>query len=183
MTGILERKTFALLVTLFSAINLFSQKATDSLLAKADLKSVVAYAIKHQPLIQQSLIDETIAANTIKSKLADWFPQVNFNYSLQHNFQVQTNIIGGNPVRLGVENTSALQFAASQYLFNRDALLAMQSKSDVLAQAKQTTESKKIDVAASVSKAFYDVVATRQQIKVADENISRLEKSINNAFQ
>jgi outer membrane protein len=177
-------KRIPLLFTIVaSPVLLFSQTTNDSLLTTATLQNVVGYAIKHQPLIQQAQIDETITNNTIKSKLADWFPQVNFNYSLQHNFQVQTSIIGGNPVQLGVSNTSAAQFTASQYLFNRDALLALQSKGDVLTQSKQTTESRKIDVAASVSKAFYDVIATTQQIKVAAENINRLEKSMNNAFQ
>ncbi|MES2849262.1 MAG: TolC family protein [Bacteroidota bacterium] len=173
---------FLFVIPAFPAM-VFSQNATDSFLASATLQNVVGYAIKHQPLIQQAQIDETITNNTIKSKLADWFPQVNFNYSLQHNFQIQQAIIGGNAVRLGVENTSAAQFTASQNLFNRDALLALQSKGDVVTQAKQTTESRKIDVAANVSKAFYDVIATKQQIKVSVENINRLEKSITNAFQ
>ncbi len=178
----IKRSLLLFVIFSFPAI-VFPQNATDSLLASATLQNVVGYAIKHQPLIQQAQIDETIINNTIKSKLADWFPQVNFNYSLQHNFQIQQAIIAGNAVRLGVENTSAAQFTASQNLFNRDALLALQSKGDVVTQAKQTTESRKIDVAANVSKAFYDVIATRQQIKVSVENINRLEKSINNAFQ
>lgn len=183
MPKIFLGRSLQMFVLLVAGSNVFSQSTNDSLLASATLQNVVSYAIKHQPLIQQAQIDETITSNTIKSKLADWFPQVNFNYNLQHNFQVQTNIIGGNPVKLGVDNTSALQFTASQYLFNRDALLALQSKGDVITQAKQTTESRKIDVASGVSKAFYDVIATKQQIKVSAENINRLEKSIDNAFQ
>jgi outer membrane protein len=177
------KRSLLLFVILGLPAMTFSQNAADSLLASATLQNVIGYAIKHQPLIQQSQIDETIISNTIKSKLADWFPQVNFNYNLQHNFQIQQAIIGGNAVRLGVENTSAAQFTASQNLFNRDALLALRSKGDVVTQAKQTTESRKIDVAANVSKAFYDIIATKQQIKVSVENINRLEKSINNAFQ
>jgi len=171
------------LLAIATPAKLFSQAANDSLLAQATLQNVVAYAIKHQPLIEQSLLDETITGNNIKSKLADWYPQVNFNYNLQHNFQVQTSIIGGNPVRLGVENTSAAQLTASQFLFNRDALLALRSKGDVLTQVKQTTESRKIDVTVNVSKAYYDIIATRQQIRVSDQNINRLEKSMDNAFQ
>ena len=117
------------------------------------------------------MIDEKITDLQIKSKLADWYPQVNFNYLYQHNFQVQTSIIGGNPVKLGVDNTSALQFSASQTIFNRDVLLASRTKGDVRQQAKQQTEDTKIDVAVNVSKAFYDVLATEQQIKVVNENI------------
>jgi outer membrane protein len=155
--------------------------ASDSLLQEATLQNVVQYALERQPVVQQSVIDEKTTALQIKSKLADWYPQINFNYLYQHNFQVQTSIIGGNLVKLGVNNTSALQFTASQNIFDRDVLLALQTRGNVLQQVRQQTENTKIDVAVNVSKAFYDVLATEQQIKVADENIVRLEKSLNDA--
>jgi len=157
------------------------QKTADSLLQDATLPNVIQYTLKRQPLVQQSLIDEKTTDLQIKSKLADWYPQVNFNYLYQHNFQVQTSIIGGNPIKLGVDNTSALQFAATQTIFNRDVLIANRTKGDVRLQAKQQTASTKIDVVVNVSKAFYDVLATRQQIKVTDENIVRLERSLKDA--
>jgi outer membrane protein len=153
----------------------------DSLLPEVSLKAAVDYAIKHQPRIQQSLLDEQITASTIRSKLADWYPQVNFNYSLQHNFLLQSTVIGGNTIKLGVNNTSAGQFTASQIIFNRDVLLARRTKEDVLLQTTQTTSNNKIDLAVNVSKAFYDVLATSQQIKVAAENIVRTERSLQDA--
>lgn len=159
----------------------FSQSSPDSLLKEPTLPNVIQYALKRQPVIQQALMDETITELQIKSKLADWYPQVNFNYLYQHNFQIQTSIIGGNPVKLGVNNTSAMQFTATQNLFNRDVLLASQTKGYVRQQAHQQTESSKIDLVANVSKAFYDVLATRQQIKVANETIVRLQKSLADA--
>ena len=164
---------------LFS-LNTNAQHSGDSL-QDATLQNIIQYALKNQPLVQQSVIDEKITELQIKSKLADWYPQVNFNYLYQHNFQVQTSIIGGNPVKLGVDNTSALQFTASQSIFNRDVLLANRTKGDVRLRAKQQTENTKIDVVASVSKAFYDVLATEQQIKVVNENIVRLERSLKDA--
>jgi len=158
-----------------------AQNQNDSLLQQATLQSVIQYALVHQPQVQQALIDEKITDETIKSKLADWYPQVNFNYTLQHNFQVQTSIINGNPIKLGVSNASLAQFTATQNIFNRDALLALRSKGDVRTQAKQNTVSNKIDVTVNVSKAFYDVLATMQQIKVSEENIARLERSLKDA--
>ncbi len=154
------------------------QSATDSLLQNATLPNVIGYALKRQPLIQQSLIDEKTTELQIKSRLADWYPQINFNYLYQHNFQVQTSIIGGNPIKLGVDNTSALQFSGSQTIFNRDVLIANRTKGDVRLQASQQTSGNKIDVVVDVSKAFYDVLATEQQIKVTNENIVRLERSL-----
>jgi outer membrane protein len=166
---------------LFSFKSSAQQPATDSLLAEASLPNIIQYALKRQPLVQQSLIDEETTDLQIKSKLADWYPQVNFNYLYQHNFQVQTSIIGGNPVKLGVDNTSALQFSANQAIFNRDVLLAKRTKGEVQQLAKQLTGSTKIEVVVNVSKAFYDVLATEQQGKVVNENIIRLERSLKDA--
>ncbi|MES1220015.1 MAG: TolC family protein [Bacteroidota bacterium] len=168
-------------VFLFSLSEIHGQPDADSLLQEATLDKVVHYALKRQPAIKQSLIDEEITESRIKSKLADWYPQVNFNYLFQHNFRVQTTVIGGNTVKLGVDNTSAFQFTASQSIFNRDVLLANRTKGDVRYLSKKQTENTKIDVVANVSKAFYDVLATEQQIKVAAENIIRLERSIKDA--
>ncbi len=166
---------------LFPSLRGYTQQQGDSVLTNATLPNVVAYALRQQPAVQQALIDEKITDMQVKAKLADWFPQVNFNYIFQHNFQVQTSIIGGNPIKLGVNNTSALQFTASQTIFNRDVLLAKRTGNMVRQQAKQQTSDTKIDVVANVSKAFYDVLATEQQIKVTDENIIRLQKSLNDA--
>ncbi len=157
------------------------QNRSDSLLSSATLPNIVAYALKHQPVIKQSQIDETITDLQIKSRLSDWFPQINFNYGYQHNFQIPGNIIGGNLVRFGVNNSSALQFTLSQTVFSRDVLLAKRTSEDIRLQARQQTTANKIDVVVDVSKAFYDVLATEQQIKVVDENIVRLEKSLHDA--
>ena len=165
----------------FFTTQVSAQRQRDSVLAEATLPNVIQYALKQQPVIQQSLIDEKITDLQIKSRLADWYPQINFNYIYQHNFQVQTSIFQGNPVKLGVDNTSAIQFSASQTIFNRDVLLANQTAGIVRQQAKQTTSSNKIDVVVNVSKAFYDVLATEQQIKVTDENIVRLQRSLKDA--
>ena len=157
-------------------------KQVDTLLKEVTLKSAVEYAIRRQPVVQQSLIDEEITETRIKTKLADWYPQVNFNYNVQHNFLLQKSLIAGNLVTLGQDNTSAGQFTGSQYIFNRDLLLARRTRADVRLQAKQATASNKIDLVVNVSKAYYDILSTSQQIKVATENITRIERSLKDAY-
>ena len=166
---------------LLSPFFIAAQTTAQDTLKEVTLKAAIDYAIKHQPKIQQSLLDEQITASSIKSKLADWYPQVNFNYNLQHNFLLQSSVIGGNTIKLGVDNTSSGQFTVSQTVFNKDVLLARRTKADVLLQTTQATSSNKIDLAASVSKAFYDVLATSQQVRVAAENIVRTERSLKDA--
>src|SRR5438045_1026593 len=75
-------------------------------LQQATLQQCVQYAIKHQPLILQSLIDQQIVESTIKSKLADWYPQLNLAANLQHNFQLPASKFGDSVVHIGTANTS-----------------------------------------------------------------------------
>src|SRR5690606_31071744 len=132
--------------------------------------------------VHQAYINEQITENNIKSRLADWYPQLDFAYTFQHNFQLQTTIFQGNPVRIGVENISAVQFTARQNIFNRDVLLASRTARDVRQLAQQTTASSKIDITVAVTKAYYDVLTTMLQIRAAAEDTVRLARSLRDAF-
>lgn len=176
------RYSFWFLFLLAGARQAVCQAPSDSTLVAPGLQQCIQYALRHQPAVQQAVIDEQLAETTIRTRLADWYPQLNLNYLAQHNFQVQTSVIGGNPVRLGVANTSSVQFGLTQQIFNRDVLLAARTKNDYRLQARQNTSANKIDVAANVSKAFYDIVATRQQIRVNEENLTRINRSLQDAY-
>ena len=155
-----------------------SAQQSDSLLQQAALPTILRYALANQPAVNQAIINQEITDLQIKNRLADWYPQLNFNYVYQHNFQLPSNIIGGNVVRFGVNNTSGLQFTASQNIFNRDALLASRTKDDVRLVAAKSTDNARINLVTAVSKNFYDLLATEEQRKVVEENIVRLTRNL-----
>src|SRR5258707_12382315 len=107
----------------------------DEKLQQATLENVVNYALKHYPLIQQSQIDEETTGTAIKSKLADWYPQVNFVYNYQRNVQLQTLVTGLGTFKSGTVNASSPQIYATQNIFNRDVLLAARTANDVRVNA------------------------------------------------
>ena len=170
---------FFLIIPLVSSISTFAQSdnSQDSLLDNATLDNCIQYALAHQPSIQQSLLDEEIAAKEVDSKLADWFPQIDFTYNLQHNYKLQTSVIQGNTVRFGVINTSSAQFSVNQTIFDRDVLLASSTASEVEKEASQLTEKNKIDLAVNVSKAFYAVLLSQDQLELINDDVKRIEQS------
>ena len=176
------KKIFGFFSFLLSIQLLCAQTNGDSLLMGATLQECIKYAIEHQPSIKRAQLQEQIAGFTVRSHLADWLPQVGGVYTMQHNFQRGTNVFNGVATPVGVQNTSLGQFYLDQTIFNRDVLLATRSKSDIYMQASQATAAEKIDITVGVSKAYYDILTTRQQIKVADENIARLQKSLEDAY-
>ncbi|MBC9914044.1 TolC family protein [Chitinophaga varians] len=160
---------------------LYAQQPADSVLTSATLQDCIRYALAHQPVLKQSQIDEAITDRTVKSKLADWYPQINLDYNLQHYMELPTSIFGGNATKVGVANTSTAGFGLNQNIFTRDLLLASNTAKAVRKQSKQNTVRNQIDVVADVSKAYYDILLNSQQIQVLDEDIIRLERSLKDA--
>ncbi len=164
--------------TIFPQLN----NQNDLLLTNANLQTCVNYALLHQPSIKQSLLDEKIVNQQIKSKLADWFPQLNLNFNFQHNYKLPTSIFQGNPVHIGLVNTSNAQFTLTETLFDRDVLFASSTASNVRQQASQSTINNKINLVVNVSKAYYSVLLALQQINLASEDIIRLQQSYKDAY-
>lgn len=177
------RNLILLAVTFFCcSFKAFAQSSGKDTLTNASLPACVQFALKHQPTIRQSEIDEKIADATIRTKLADWYPQLNLDGYYQHNIQLPSNFFGGNIVSNGTHNISAVELAATQNIFNRDVLLALRSSGQIRKAARQGTDSARIGIIADVSKAFYDVLLTQKQVSVLDEDVVRLNRSLQDAY-
>jgi outer membrane protein TolC len=178
----MKRFSYLLLICLVFAVEKTGAQRYDSLLTDAILDSCVQYALIHQPVANQSLIDEQIAEQQIKTKLADWLPQLNLNANYQNNFLLQKTSFGGNVIKIGNYNSSTAQFSLGQTIFNRDVLLARTSAKDVRTQFRQLTTNYKIAIVANVSKAYYDVLLSIRQIELFNEDIVLLERSLKDAY-
>ncbi len=165
-----------------------AQHTSDSLLQQATIQTCVQYALTNQPQVRQALIDEDIVNNEVKTRLADWFPQIAFNGNYQHYFQLPSMALAADStgkrqiIQTGVHNTSTLGLSLTQNIFNRDVLLASRTASEVRLQARQQTASTKIDLTIAVSKAFYGILATQQQIALLEDDIARLTRSLQDAY-
>lgn len=166
-----------------------AQVVRDSLLQQASLQRCVQYALNNQPFIQQAALTEEIVSNQIKTRLADWYPQLGFTGNYQHYFQLPALALGvdsvtgkRNIIQTGVRNASTLGLSFTQNIFNRDVLLASRTAADVRLQANQLTANTKINITVAVSKAFYDVLTTQQQIALLEDDIARLGRSLQDAY-
>ncbi len=146
------------------------------------LEDCIKYALENQTNIRQSLIDEQITDRQIKSILSEWFPQIGFAGNYQNNFQKQTSIFNGTAAPVGTYNQSGGYFGLSQNIFSRDVVVAQQSSKDVKLSAKQNTVSYRIAVVSNVSKAFYDLLLSKEQIALLDTDIVLLKRSLKDAY-
>ena len=149
------------------------------------LDQCIRYALQYQPGLNQSLVNTAIAKATNAINLSGWFPQLNLSGSMVHYSQLPKTVspnpvTGGAPIvtPTGVANTAIPQLSASQAIFEPQLLYAAKSAPLLTKQAEQVTDSVKIYIVSSVSKSFYNLLLTLEQINVLKEDTARLGRNI-----
>lgn len=148
---------------------------------KATLQQLIDYALENKISVKQAEIDEEIGKKDIASALSGWFPQISANGSYVHNFKIPTTFFNGQNLQMGQENTSALVLQADQQLLNPSLIHASKAAKYIRQQNVQNTENVKINAVVDVSKAYYDILTSEEQVKIIQENIARLQKQYNDA--
>ena len=146
------------------------------------LDQVIEFALVQSPIIRQAQIDEEIGDRDIKSNLAEWYPQITASAAGAYNIKLQQQIIGDQLITFGQKYNSNVLFQANQTLFNRDQLFASKSSKYYRQQLQQVIENARINTVVDVSKAFYSILLSEEQIKILDQNLDRLEKQYKDAF-
>ena len=155
----------------------------------ASLPQCIEFALRNQPLVRQSQLDEQIGERNIRIGLSAWLPQINGTANYTRNIQLQTTVLPNfvDPtaaqqlIRIGLTNVSTVGVSANQLLFSNDVLLAARSVRSTRLVYQQTTTANKIDVVTNVSKAFYDILLTEEQLKILQEDIQRQERQVKDA--
>ena len=158
----------------------------DSTMTVLTLHDCVKFALKNQPALNQSLIDESIASTNNKLAFSGWLPQVTGAATFQHYFNIPTafSTINGvlTGVGSGVYNYAIPSVTASQNLFSTDLMLAVRASKLNMQEARQNITSTKINVVSEVSKAFYDLLLSIEQISVYKVDYKQATISLNNSL-
>lgn len=170
-----------LLLTGFSTKAQDTTNVSNNISQNATLQECIDFALKNQASVQQALIDEEIGKRDIASALSGWFPQISANASYNYNIKIPTNVIGDQVIQFGQKHTSAAVLQADQKILDPSLLQASKAAKYVRLQNAQNTENSRINITVAVSKAFYDVLTSEEQIKIIDENIARTKKQLADA--
>lgn len=154
----------------------------ESLPAQADLKQLIDYALNNKISVKTALLDEEIGDKEIASALSAWYPQIAATGSYNHNLKIPTTVISGNTIQMGQKNSTALTLQVDQKILDPSLLQASKAAKVIRTQNKQNTENQRITTVVDVSKAYYDILTSEEQIKIVQENITRLQKQYNDAL-
>ncbi len=150
------------------------------------LTDCIRYALKHQPALNQSFIDEAIAKTNNGIAVSNWLPQVTGSAGITGYIQgtpVITSASGSPQVtQNGSYYTSIPAIAATQTIFSTDVLLAVRAAKLNTLAARQNVTNVKITLVSEVSKAFYDMLLSIEQIYAYRDDSARLEKNKSDTY-
>ena len=175
-------------ITCFLLLGLYSTAQNAPTTAPSDTSSsltladCINYGLKHQPFVNQSYIQQAIVRANNAINLAGWLPQVSAGLSAAHYIQLPSSFVNGNPQKTGINNTAIPGVTVSQAIFTPGLLFAKRAAPLYIQQAQQETDSTKIEVVAAVSKTFYALLLTLEQVGVLKEDTVRLSQSVTDAY-
>jgi len=155
------------------------------------LQQCVDYALIHQPSVNVAQINIQVTRLNNAIALSTALPQINAEGTLTHFLQQsgpsKTSTVNGvtavtpyAPASPGY--TFAPGVALTQQIFNPSLLYAYKSAPLYVQQVNQITDSTKIAVVSDVTKSFYTLLLTLEQINVLKEDTAEFGKSYRDAY-
>ena len=178
------------ILMLYASLSTFAQNKKTDTIPSYNLDQCLAYALQNQPAIQQAAIELTIAHKTNLINLSNWLPHVGVNGTITHYDQLPTTfaINSNNPTgplikeNQGLVNSFMPMLSVTETILSPEVLYAANSAHLFVQQAKQSDDSTKIGLISNVSKAFYGLLFTMQQVNVLKEDTTRLAKNLRDTY-
>lgn len=149
--------------------------------SNATLDELINYALSNKIELKQAQIDQEIGEREIASALSGWFPQINASGNYTHNIQVPTINMNGSNIPMGQKNTASMVFQAEQAIINPGLFQASRAAQYIRQQNNLNVEDTRINTIVDVSKAYYDILTSEEQINIINENITRLKRQYTEA--
>jgi outer membrane protein TolC len=177
------------IVLIFYPNSAYSQNSTQDSIEALTLEQCISYALKNQPALQQTIINQSIAKTANMVNLSGWMPQLSLSGNIVHYNELPTTLAansvpGGPPVptHTGIRNTSLPEFSATETIFDPQLLSSARKASLNVKQAEQNTDSARINIVSAVSTSYYNLLLTLRQINILEEDTARLGRTVKDTY-
>lgn len=158
-----------------------AQESAPDLPEHARLQDLIDFALDNRATIQQAILDEEIGEREIASALSGWYPQINATGTYNYNVKIPTTVIGDQVIAMGQKHSSAVVLQADQQLLNPGLMQASKAARYIRQQNALNTENSTINTVVEVSKGYYDILTSEEQLNIISENLQRIERQLADA--
>jgi outer membrane protein len=180
------------LITLFLASLAFSSQAQQATTTTKppynfSLQDCINYAYEHQDSVVNANLDVKSAEYHVKETIGQGLPQISGQAGFQDYLKIPTTLLPGDffgrpgtfvPVKFGVKYQSNLGANLSQIIFDPDYLVGLQARKTYKQLYERSYTRSKIDANVNVTKAYYQVLVSNEQIRLLDANLKQLKQQL-----
>ncbi|ASU34606.1 transporter [Mucilaginibacter xinganensis] len=176
------------------ALKGFSQKAVpDTQKYNFSIQDCINYAYEHQDSIVNAKLDIKSAEYKVKETTGIGLPQVSGSASFQDYLKIPTTLLPGQffgqpagtfiPVQFGVKYQSSFGINANQILFDGSYLVGLKASRTYKELSIRNQVRSKIEVNVGVTKAYYQVLVSNEQLTLLNANINQLKQQMDETVQ
>jgi len=181
-----KMKHIYLIIWLIPAtLSLRAQQNNTGQTYRFNLQKCIEYAYEHHDSLKNAKLDIENADYKVKEIFGSGLPQVSGNVSLQDYLKLPTSLLPGEffgkpgtfvPVKFGVKYQSSLGLNIDQLIFDGSYLVGLQASKTYKELSERNYNRTKIATNVAVTKAYYQVLVSGEQLKLLDANITQLKQ-------
>ncbi|MDB4901781.1 MAG: transporter [Mucilaginibacter sp.] len=166
----------------------FSQQTLpDSQIYNFTLADCISYAYTHQDSVVNANLDVKSAGYHVKEIIGQGYPQISGAASFQDYIKIPTTLIPGEffnqpgtfiPLKFGVTYQSNLSLTASQIIFDPSYLVGLAGRKTYKDLYNFSYTRSKITTNVNVTKAYYQILVSIEQLRLLQEDIDQLKKQV-----
>jgi outer membrane protein len=203
----MRKITFIITLICTIAINSYAQQAPRDSVYNLSLQDCINYAYEHQDSVINAKLDIKSAEYKVKETIGSGLPQINGSVSFQDYLRTPTavgpqfrkdppdpanpfdaaNIATNLPVQKfpfgAVKYNNTFGLSASQLLFSGTYIVGLQAVKTFKELSQRSLIRTKIETNVAVTKAYYQVLVSNEQVKLLDANISQLKQQLDQTTQ
>ncbi len=157
------------------------------------LKQAITYALKNSPSANNAELDKQSAVYRKREIAGMGYPQISGSIDLKNYFEIPWTLIPAmafDPtaapdqfmaVQFGTRYNATAGFSASQLIFSSDYIFGLKASSEYMNLARINLQRTQTELAAEVSKAYYNVIINADRMKLLEANLSRLKKMLDDS--
>jgi outer membrane protein len=175
------KKRFFCKVFIFLTLPMFTQAQT-----ALSLKECIEYGLKHFGTVRIAQYQKENARQQSRQALSGYLPQISGSGSFDDNLKLQTTVLpagvfGPEPTRIALGSKFQTNFSASadQAIFDQSLLIGIKANKPNQQRAELNERQTQEEIVYQVSKNYYQVFVSQQQILLLEDNLKKTQQILN----
>ena len=165
----------------------FAQQAQKDSTYNFTVADCINYAYTHQHDVKNANLDVKSANYHVREIIGQGLPQVSGTASFLDYIKIPTTLIPGDfvgkpgtyvPLKFGVTYQSNVSAGVNQILFDPNYIIGLQGRKTYKQLYERSYTRTKIDANVNVTKAYYQVLVSVEQLKLLEADLNQLKQQL-----